>query len=224
MKNILLGKTVKAMYKLSGKTLQQLSDETELTVDTINNLFYARIQKPGFAGVCALVNACGYRVEDLTGFLARAEKLPEDADITAEFTKYLMTAEDTAAGAHASVPSAGACTYTASDTNGKSGCQRMNAMQESYERQLDQIRSAHIAYVDQLNERYREQIGKTEKSAELLKEHFDHSVGEIKKAHGEELGRQSDEIKQLRRMNLFLSAALVVLCVLGMVLAWVVKL
>ena len=38
MNNIALGKTLKAMYKLSGKTLTQLSDESGLTLDTINNL------------------------------------------------------------------------------------------------------------------------------------------------------------------------------------------
>ena len=59
MNNLALGKTLKAMYKLSGKTLTQLSDETDLTVDTINNLFYARIQKPGLAGV----NRFGYASE-----------------------------------------------------------------------------------------------------------------------------------------------------------------
>ena len=55
MSNILLDKVIKTMYKLSGKTLTRLADETVLTADTINNLFYARIQKPGPAGVSALL-------------------------------------------------------------------------------------------------------------------------------------------------------------------------
>ena len=63
MNNMALGKTLKAMYKLSGKTLTHLSDETDLTVDTINNLLYARIQKPGLAGVNALVKAMGFSIQ-----------------------------------------------------------------------------------------------------------------------------------------------------------------
>ena len=95
MDNVLLGKTLKAMYKLSGKTLTQLSDETGLTVDTINNLFYARVQKPGFIGVSAFVKATGHAVSELSGFLEVAETLPEEADITDEFTKYLFSVKDT---------------------------------------------------------------------------------------------------------------------------------
>ncbi len=95
MNNVLLGKTVKAMYKLSGKTLSQLADETGLTVDTINNLFYARLQKPGFMGVCSLVKAMGCSVRDLTEFMEKAQTLPAEADFTEEFTKYLASAEVT---------------------------------------------------------------------------------------------------------------------------------
>ena len=82
MGNVLLGKTCKAMYKLSGKTISQLSEETDLSVDTINNLFYARIQKPGFDGVTKFIRATGFHVRDMTNFLEMAEDLPETADIT----------------------------------------------------------------------------------------------------------------------------------------------
>lgn len=92
---VLLGKTIKAMYKLSGKTLTQLSDETDLTVDTINNLFYARLQKPSYIGITALVKATGYTVAELSGFLEMAESLSSEADITDEFTKYLFSVKDT---------------------------------------------------------------------------------------------------------------------------------
>lgn len=95
MDNILLGKIVKAMYKLSGKTLQQISDETELTIDTLNNLFYARLLKPGFFGVSAVVKSCGYTIEDLDEFLVIASALPETADITEEFAKYIIAKKDT---------------------------------------------------------------------------------------------------------------------------------
>lgn len=76
MNNVLLGKTLKAMYKLSGKTLNQLSDETDLTVDTINNLFYARVQKPGLAGVQSLVEAMGFSMQQLLSFLDENPELP----------------------------------------------------------------------------------------------------------------------------------------------------
>ena len=94
MNNVLLGKTIKAMYKLSGKTITQLADETDLSVDTINNLFYARLQKPSYLGVSEIVKATGYTVSDLSGFLEQAVNLPEDADITEEFTKYVNYAEN----------------------------------------------------------------------------------------------------------------------------------
>ena len=92
MNNILLGKTLKAMYKLSGKTLSQLSDETGLTIDTINNLFYARVQKPGLAGVQTLVNAMGFSLQQLITFLDEHPDLPEDCDITELFTAALASA------------------------------------------------------------------------------------------------------------------------------------
>lgn len=76
MNNVLLGKTIKAMYKMSGKTLTQLSDETGLSVDTINNLFYARIQKPGLDGVNTLVNAMGFSLQQVMEFLQTYPDLP----------------------------------------------------------------------------------------------------------------------------------------------------
>lgn len=102
MNNVLLGKTIKAMYKLSGKTLPQLSDETGLTIDTINNLFYARVQKPGLAGVQALVNAMGFSVHQLLTFMDEHPDLPEDCDVTELFTAYISSADPT----DASVPPA----------------------------------------------------------------------------------------------------------------------
>ena len=106
MNNVFLGKTLKAMYKLSGKTLQQLADETGLTLDTLNNVFYARLQKPGFFGVKMLVEATGYTVTDLVGFMEYAKDLPDTADITDELTKYLHSSPKTPPAAESAVPCA----------------------------------------------------------------------------------------------------------------------
>lgn len=160
--NDLLGKTAKAMYKLSGKTLQQLSDETGKTVDCINNLFYARIQKPDLFGVTAFVEATGYTMDQLTGFLKQAKNFPKGTDITAEFTKYIDFAEDTASGVSSALP--------------------------KHDEKL----------IEKLHESYREQITQMEDSYGRLKNHYDHSVEQIKKAHGEELKRFEKEIRRFR--------------------------
>ncbi|MCQ2436974.1 MAG: hypothetical protein MJ099_01090 [Clostridia bacterium] len=90
MNNVLLGKTIRAMYKLSGKTLPQLSEETGLTVDSINNLFYARIQKPGLADLCALTAAMGFSVAQLTDFMAqRGSELADSDNVAEAFTLFL---------------------------------------------------------------------------------------------------------------------------------------
>ena len=95
MNNVLLGKTIKAMYKQSGKTIAQLSEETDLTIDTINNLFYARIQKPGLSGVCALVKAMGYQPSELIDFMDTLSGEDESIDVTERFTTFLNTVRDT---------------------------------------------------------------------------------------------------------------------------------
>ncbi len=95
MNNVLLGKTLKVMYKMSGKTLNGLADETGLTVDTINNLFYARIQKPGFAGVCELTGAMGFSVKELVGFMdSIGGSFNENMNISDKFNHYLFERTD----------------------------------------------------------------------------------------------------------------------------------
>ena len=204
MDNVLLGKTVKAMYKLSGKTLTQLSEETDLTVDTINNLFYARLQKPGFLGVSALVRATGYSVAELCGFMETAESLPANADITEEFTKYLFTVRDTVPAANP----AKTCISSADATVPHDCCTQIRELTEEHERQLDRYRTMHLQYVEQLHILYKEQIAQMEESIKRLKDHYDHSVGEIKKAHALELERQDKQISVLKRTIFMLSAAL----------------
>lgn len=90
MKNPLIGQTLKAMYKLSGKTLLQISDESGCPVDTINNIFYSRIQKPDFLSVASIADACGYTASDVYEFINCAEGLPSDINITEAFASYIQ--------------------------------------------------------------------------------------------------------------------------------------
>lgn len=207
MDNILLGKTIKAMYKLSGKTLTQLADETGLTIDTINNLFYARLQKPGFIGVSSLVAATGHTVAELAGFMDYAESLPGDANITDEFTKYLFSVTDTMP----TVSPTAECTNNTGSHIAGGCCQQIQTINENHEKQLDRFRATHLHYVEQLSARYQEQISQMEESERKLKEHYDHSVGEIKKSHIQEMERREKEISALKRINLLETLALIAL-------------
>lgn len=217
MQNILLGKTIKAMYKLSGKTIIQLADETGLTTDTLNNLFYARLQKPGFFGVESVVEACGYTIPELLGFIKVAETLPEDADITDEFTKYIFSANDTVAVVNPAV----SCGKSA-DSSGNC-CTQIQALNEEHEKQLDRFRATHLHYVGELHARYQEQIKQMESSAQQLKEHYDHSVGEIKKSHEREIEGYKGEIRRAQNVNRWLTIALIAVAIVGGVIAFVLK-
>lgn len=259
MDNVLLGKTLKAMYKLSGKTLMQLSDETGLTVDTINNLFYARVQKPGFIGVSTFVKATGHAISELSGFLEVAETLPEEADIIDEFTKYLFSVKDTVPFAvttsaynsfvnatnNVSVNTTGAggfsagnelpvtgkncadhstgCALSKDGTATHECCLQIQTLNEEHEKQLDRFRATHLHYVDEINNKHREQISQMEEEIRKLTEHYDHSVGEIKKSHEREIQRQESEVKFLKRTNILLTLALVAIATAAVILAVLIK-
>ena len=257
MDNVLLGKVLKAMYKLSGKTLAQLSDETGLTVDNINNLFYARVQKPGYIGVSAFCRAAGFTSAELAAFLEAADELPPDADITERFVEYLREAEENpaagfagsagAAGSAAKVAgSATAANGIAGSANSAKGLVKTNALSAGaasgaamrtassdlsaqlellnteHEKQLDRYRATHLYYVDQLKNQYEEQIDQLETSFARLKEHYDHSVGEIKKSQAAELDRVEAEVRALKRMNIFLTAALIAVAVGAVIIVSVI--
>ena len=218
MDNLLLGKVLKAMYKLSGKTLTQLSDETGLTVDTINNLFYARVQKPGYIGVCAFVRAAGFTPAELDGFLEAAEALPPDADITERFLEYLGAGEETqdfaGKSANGTVAAARGAVKTSGGTAGlPDGAAQIDLLNREHEKQLDRYRATHLYYVDQLKSQYQEQIGHLEESFTRLKALFDHSVGEIKKTQAAELDRLDGELRAQKKMSVFLTAALIIIAV-----------
>lgn len=215
MDNILLGKAVKAMYKLSGKTLPQLADETGLTLDTINNLFYARLQKPGYFGVASFVKAAGFTMTELDGFLAQAKGLPEDADFVEAFTKYMLSVENagiSVPGTEIALPVTAKNAHAAENgepDSGRNMAYQIQILNEQHERQLDRFRSTHVNYVEQLKESYQEQISQLTDNNVKLKEHYDHSVSEIKKSHERELLREKEELKHARRMNLVLTVCIV---------------
>ena len=192
MNNMALGKTLKAMYKLSGKTLTQLSDETDLTVDTINNLLYARIQKPGLAGVNALVKAMGFSIQQLIVFLDENPDISEDCDVTDLFTKYISSAAD----ANAPVKPA---KEVVKDTKGNISAE-IELLNAEHEKQLDRFRATHQRYVGQLQEQHDRQIGQMEQQ-------FDKSTAEIKAVHAQEIEQLDKENARLRRTGKTLSIA-----------------
>ena len=202
MNNLALGKTLKAMYKLSGKTLTQLSDETDLTVDTINNLFYARIQKPGLAGVNALVKAMGFSIQQLIVFLDENPDISEDCDVTDLFTKYISSAAD----ANAPVKPA---KEVAKDTKGNISAE-IELLNAEHEKQLDRFRATHQRYVEQLKEQHNLQIEQMQAHNRQMEQHFDRSVAELKSLHAQETERLDGSNSRLRRAIKVLVAALMI--------------
>ena len=192
MYNMALGKTLKAMYKLSGKTLTQLSDETDLTVDTINNLLYARIQKPGLVGVNALVKAMGFSIQQLIVFLDENPDISEDCDVTDLFTKYISSAADT----NAPVKPA---KEVVKGTKGSFSAE-IELLNAEHEKQLDRFRATHQRYVEQLQEQHDRQIGQMEQQ-------LDKSTAEIKAVHAQEIEHLDKENARLQRTGRTLSIA-----------------
>lgn len=193
MNNVILGKTIKAMYKLSGKTLTQLSDETGLTVDNINNLFYARIQKPGLSGVNTLVRAMGFSLQHLMTFLEENPDLTEDCDVTELFTTYISAASDT-------VASAAPAKEPVKPAKGSLAAE-IELLNAEHEKQLDRFRTTHQRYAEQLQEQHKSQI-------EQMEQHFDKSITEIKSLHAQEIERMEKENARQRKIGKTLSIAI----------------
>lgn len=191
MNNLTLGKTLKAMYKLSGKTLTQLSDETGLTVDTINNLFYARIQKPGFSGVLALVDAMGFTLQQLMTFVEENPDIPEDCNVTDLFTKTIASAEDTITNVQSA--------KTIVDAAKIDIPAEIELLNLEHEKQLDRFRATHLRYVGQLQEQHDRQIEQMKAHNRNLEQHFDHSVTELKSLHEQEVRRIDEDNRRLRK-------------------------
>ena len=191
MNNVLLGKTIKAMYKLSGKTITQLSEETDLTVDTINNLFYARIQKPGLSGVCTLVKAMGFAPATLIDFMDSIEGESENADITEKFTVFISSVNDTVPSAEAAKPLV------------KPAKEKAKSDEEIAK---EQIAAGFRAQIEQLKE-----------SGKELSEHFERSIAALNQTHEKETAYLKGEIenqrKTSRRLCILLACAVLLLLV-----------
>lgn len=215
----LLGKTMKAMYKLSGKTLNTLSEETGLSVDTINNVFYARLQKPSYFGIKSLVESCGYKMTDLTGFLEYAETLPNDADFTKELANYVISAENTTP----IVEITRNCSGDKENKGSHECCERIKELNEAHENQLNRFRATHYHYVEQLERQYKDQIEQMAENIKTLKFNYDNSIIELRNAHKEELDRVEKSKTSLKRMNFFLTAALIVVAIGAVLIALIIK-
>lgn len=205
MNNVLLGKTMKAMYKLSGKTLTQLADETGLTIDTINNLFYARIQKPGLAGVNTLVEAMGFSLRQLMDFMDSIDRnpdLPESSDITELFTQYI-------AGAADAVIAVTAAELPAEDTK-RTLSAEIELLNAEHEKQLDRFRATHQRYVAQLQEQHSRQIEQMKEHYDQMEQHFDHSVAVLTDMHAQELARMEKDNLRIRKTLKWLALAFTV--------------
>lgn len=192
MNNVILGKTIKAMYKLGGKTLTQLSDETGLTVDNINNLFYARIQKPSLSGVDILVRAMGFSIQQLMSFLEANPELTESSDVTELFTNYISAVSDT-------VPSAASAKEPVKSAKGSLAAE-IEILNAEHEKQLDRFRATHQRYSEQLQEQHKNQV-------EQMEQHFNRSMNEIRSAHEQEIERMDKENARLRKSGKALSIA-----------------
>ena len=199
MNNITLGKVLKAMYKLSGKTLTQLSDETDLTVDTINNLFYARVQKPGLAGVNALVNAMGFSIQQLMTFLEQNPNISEGCDVTEVFTKYIADAGDTISPA---APAKEPVKHTKSSLS-----EEIELLNEEHEKQLDRFRAAHQRHMDQMQEQHNRQIEQMEFHEKQMEQHYNRSIIELKEAYNQEMEHMEKETMRTRKSSRLLTIA-----------------
>lgn len=208
MTNILLGKILKAMYKLSGKTLTELSESSGLTVDTINNLFYARIQKPGFLGVSSLVEAMGFCIEDICRFREQAEKLPVESDVTNAFTKYIFSVRET----EASVDSTESDKNTAKAKHSEAEYyrQQIRDLNENHELQFERFRQMHFSYVEQIKAQYQEQISQLESSTRHSNEFYEHNLNELQKLHSEEIQRQINLIRHYRHAVTLLIVGIII--------------
>lgn len=200
MNNITLGKVLKAMYKLSGKTLAQLSEETDLTVDNINNLFYARIQKPGLIGVNALVNAMGFSIQQLMAFLEEYPELADECDVTKLFKEYISAAEHTNSPA---VPAK----ENVRKTKGTLSTE-IELLNEEHEKQMDRFRAANLRHTDQLREQYNRQIEQMQTYRQQMEQRFDKSIVALKESHAQEIARMEKENTRQRRAGKVMAVAL----------------
>lgn len=233
MENIMLGKILKAMQKLSGLSVGELAEKADLTIDTVNNLFYARVQKPGFSGVCRLVESMGYTVGDLMVFLRdpgiSAMDVPQVMELIAAYTNaetgHAPAAKDGEKNREQAVQAAkerilqqnasGMIDYDALEQHNE----RQN---ELHEKQLDRFRNTHLTYVAQIREQYEAQLEQAEEFSQttiqgleklvneqrervrVTAERYEKELDEIRAEHEKAQAQQQSLMEQLKRANSWL--------------------
>ena len=205
--NVELGLVLKAMYKFSGMTVGTLSEKTGITVDTINNLFYGRVQKPGFFGVVSLVETMGFRTEDLLCILREqpVKELPQNK-LTEILTAYAekddgneqkpvvvaVKTEGQNRKDEETLPS-----VTLKDLENQ-----RKELNEEHERTLDRFKATHTHYCDELKQQYKD-------SLEQIRSGHEETVRKLENELTALRNNSEKEIGNLRKHNKRLTWALI---------------
>lgn len=209
MTNVELGLVLKAMYKYSGMTVGTLSEKTGITVDTINNLFYGRVQKPGLFGVVSLVETMGFRTEELLSILREqpVKELPQNTlvEILTAYTE--KRTEGTASAPVAVVVRTAAGQQTAAEDAGpvvtlKTLEAQRKELNEEHERSLDRFKATHAHYCDELKQQYKESLEQIRADHEETVRKLEDELDAVRKNSEQEIG-------MLRRKNKHLVWALI---------------
>lgn len=205
MTNVELGLVLKAMYKLSGLTVGSLSEKTGITVDTINNLFYGRVQKPGFFGVVTLVETMGFRTEDMISILKEnpVKDLPQNC-LTEILTAYLNKkpgeTETVTVKLQTGKEKDSAQALPEAALKGLEN--QRKELNEEHERSLDRFKATHTHYCDELKQQYKE-------SLELIRAGHEETVQKLENELTLVRQNSEREIKRLHKRNKRLTWALI---------------
>lgn len=191
--NVELGLVLKAMYKLSGMTVGALSEKSGITVDTLNNLFYGRVQKPGFFGVVTLVETMGYRVEDLLKVLREydVKELPQNT-LTEILTSLDKQDGDTAKPAPVVMQVSNPKKDTPITLESLEAQRR--ELNEEHERQLDRFKAAHAKHSEEMKQQYHE-------SLELIRAGHAETVAKLETELNDVKQNSTREIQRLQKRN-----------------------
>lgn len=198
--NVELGLVLKAMYKLSGMTVGALSEKSGITVDTLNNLFYGRVQKPGFFGVVTLVETMGYRVEDLLKILREydVKELPQNT------LTEILTSLDRQTQEDANMPMARPAVSPKKETpiSLESLEAQRRELNEEHERQLDRFKATHAKHSEEMKQQYHE-------SLELIRAGHAETVAKLETELNDVKQNSTREIQRLQKRNARLVWALI---------------
>lgn len=79
---------LKQMKKISGKTSQQISDETSIPKSTIDKLFSGQTKEPYLSSTKAIVHCMGFTLDDLEDIsLLHTNYNKEESTLISEFRK-----------------------------------------------------------------------------------------------------------------------------------------